>query len=589
MELSKAPVDIKTLVQTSNIQIYDQNKLIDKLKEHFDEAEQKLYVANLFLYLNYHTTNDFVVNLDNVWKFIGFSNKANGKRLLKQHFTENKDYKITLIRSDERVHGGQNFTENKDYKLIIIRTDENPPNTNLGGKAVIRTDDGKFATETIMMNINTFKKLCLKSNTDNADKIHDYYIKLEMVYNELTKEQLEEQQKLIGENQKKLETTQKELQKEKTWRNKMLNRRCFDAEDGDHVYIFKDNLENEDSILKIGKTKNIVDRERFYSNINKSGGIVYYKKCIDSGLIEKLCHHMLDKFRENKMQEWFSIDLELAKKTIDTVIYFVDENINNMESFIPQISESFKIKSELLVKKEPVKIEPQVDKSNDFTGFLKNFCEIDESFFAAKEELTKAFRIYCKVTVEKETKIKLNKFLQNKFESGIEFYGNIRRNVWRGFRLRPLTFSVNDPDNVTDLEKFILEKCTIGYMCRVSFCDFHKAFNEYTKKNIKNNEKKEIKEFLIDKFSYGRVHLSEKSKTTHLFGVLGISLKDNLGLKTSSRTCKKVGKFDIYEMCIEEWESLTVASTFLNIPRSTLSNLIASKKIKDDVIYKYVE
>jgi hypothetical protein len=135
---SKTPVDIKTLIQTSSIQIYDQNKLIDKLKEHFTEEEQKLYVTNLFLYLNYHPVDDFVVNLENVWKFIGFSNKANGKRLLKQHFTENKDYKITLIRSDERVHGGC--------------------------KAVIRSDDGKFATETIMMNINTFKKLCLKSN-----------------------------------------------------------------------------------------------------------------------------------------------------------------------------------------------------------------------------------------------------------------------------------------------------------------------------------------------------------------------------------------------------------------------------------------
>jgi hypothetical protein len=42
-------------------------------------------------------------------------------------------------------------------------------------------------SETIMLNINKFKKLCLKSNTDNADKIHDYYIKLEMVYNELIK------------------------------------------------------------------------------------------------------------------------------------------------------------------------------------------------------------------------------------------------------------------------------------------------------------------------------------------------------------------------------------------------------------------
>ena len=91
---SKTPVDIKTLIQTSSIQIYDQNKLIDKLKEHFTEEEQKLYVTNLFLYLNYHPVDDFVVNLENVWKFIGFSNKANAKRLLKHNFTEENDYKI---------------------------------------------------------------------------------------------------------------------------------------------------------------------------------------------------------------------------------------------------------------------------------------------------------------------------------------------------------------------------------------------------------------------------------------------------------------------------------------------------------------
>ena len=547
MELSKTPVDIKTLIRTSSIQIYDKNKLIDKLKEHFSEEEQKLYVANLFLYLNYHPINDFVVNLENVWKFIGFANKGNAKRTLENNFTENKEYKIVFLRSEK--------------------------NLKVGGRP----------EETIMLNINTFKKLCLKANTDNADKIHDYYIKLEMVYNELTKEQLEEQQK-------KLETTQNELQKEKTWRNKMLNRRCFDADDGDHVYIFKDNLENEDSILKIGKTKNLVDRERFYSNTNKSGGIVYYKKCIDSGLIEKLCHHMLDKFRENKMQEWFSVDLELAKKTIDTVIYFVDENTNNMEKFILEMSESLKIKSNsTLIKKAPIKIDPPVDKSNDFSGFLENCCEINETFFAAKEELTKAFRIYCKVNVEKETKIKLNKFLENKFKSGIEFYGNIRRNVWRGFRLKSLTFSVNDTNNITVLEKFIIEECTIGYMNRVSFCDFHKAFSEYQESQLTNIEKKEIQEYLTEKFSYGRVHLSETSKTTHLFGVLGISLKDNVGLKTSKRTCKKVGKFDMDGKCIEEWESLTVASTNLNMPRSTLSHFISSKKVKNDIIYKYIE
>jgi len=259
-----------------------------------------------------------------------------------------------------------------------------------------------------------------------------------------------------------------------------------------------------------------------------------------------------------------------------------------MENFIPQISESFKIKSELLVKKEPVKIEPQVDKSNDFTGFLENFCEIDESFFAAKEELTKAFRIYCKVTVEKDTKNKLNTFLQHKFKSGVEFYGNIRRNVWRGFRLRPLTFSANDLDNITDLEKFIMEECTIGYTNRVSFCDFHKAFSEYIGKDVTYVGKQEIQQYLTEKFSYGRVHLSENSKTTHLFGVLGISLKDNLGLKSSKRTCKQVAQFTVPGELINTWESLTVASTQLNIPRSTLSMFIKSQKVKDNIIFRYI-
>ena len=106
-----------------------------------------MYVSNLFLYLNYHPVDDFVVNLDNVWKFIGFSNKANGKRLLKQHFIENRDYKIVFIRTDEN-------------KTLLIRTDKQKNEDNRGGTSVIRTDDGKFGSETIMLNINTFKKLC---------------------------------------------------------------------------------------------------------------------------------------------------------------------------------------------------------------------------------------------------------------------------------------------------------------------------------------------------------------------------------------------------------------------------------------------
>jgi len=76
---------------------------------------------------------------------------------------------------------------------------------------VVNLKDGKniggagLNQETIMLNINTFKKLCLRANTSNSDKIHDYYIKLEMVYNELTKEELEENKQKLIEQQKRIE------------------------------------------------------------------------------------------------------------------------------------------------------------------------------------------------------------------------------------------------------------------------------------------------------------------------------------------------------------------------------------------------
>jgi hypothetical protein len=37
MDIIKTPIDIKTLIQTSTIEIYDKTKLIEKLKEHFSD------------------------------------------------------------------------------------------------------------------------------------------------------------------------------------------------------------------------------------------------------------------------------------------------------------------------------------------------------------------------------------------------------------------------------------------------------------------------------------------------------------------------------------------------------------------------
>jgi hypothetical protein len=96
--------------------------------------------------LKYDKVNDFVIDLDNIWKYIGFRNKANAKRLLRNSFIIEKDYKILLLNIQEK--------------------------------------------EKIMLNIQTFKKLCVKSFIKRGDEIYDYFSKLEEVFYEILLEEV---------------------------------------------------------------------------------------------------------------------------------------------------------------------------------------------------------------------------------------------------------------------------------------------------------------------------------------------------------------------------------------------------------------
>ena len=56
-----------------------QSKLIEKVKNNFTNYEQQIFLSSFYCYLNYDYKNDFIVDLDNVWKWLGFSNKAHAK------------------------------------------------------------------------------------------------------------------------------------------------------------------------------------------------------------------------------------------------------------------------------------------------------------------------------------------------------------------------------------------------------------------------------------------------------------------------------------------------------------------------------
>jgi phage anti-repressor protein len=148
--IKKDQVNFAELIKTSNPEtsLSFQSRMVQELSNEFSTEQQKWFVANLYMYLNYHQTDDYPIDLDNVWRLIGFSTKGNAKKKLNNNFTVGEDYKITLIQLDKQVHGGHN-------------------------------------EEKLMLNVDTFKNLCIMSATKKSKDIRKYYIKLEGIYNKV--------------------------------------------------------------------------------------------------------------------------------------------------------------------------------------------------------------------------------------------------------------------------------------------------------------------------------------------------------------------------------------------------------------------
>ena len=199
-----------------------QNKLLTKIKERFTDDEQQIFVASFYCYLNYNSKTDFLINLDDIWKWLHFSTKQKSKELLEK-----------------------NFIINKDYILLNLQVKQSPH---------IRGGHNK---ETFMLNIDTFKKFCLKAGTKKADEIHEYYIKLEETLQDVIQEESNELKLQLEQKEQQLESVAQDKQKirEKTLLEQFPNNtQCV-------YYGTIDNLSNNnEKLIKFGNSNNLKNR-----------------------------------------------------------------------------------------------------------------------------------------------------------------------------------------------------------------------------------------------------------------------------------------------------------------------------------------
>ena len=236
-------VDIVNLIENNPITKLNgnyQSKLIEKVQKSFNNYEQQMFVSSFYCYLNHDYKNDFVIDLDNVWKWLGFTNKAHSKRLLEKLFIADKDYKLLLTPTGEQ----------KNINVALPTS-----------KATTDTRGG-HNKEIIMLNIDTFKKYCMKAGTKKADEIHDYFIKMEQVLQEiLLEESTELKQQLLELENKKAQEFQSKLEKQKFLEREKILLKEY-ATIGAIFYVIKvKSFENGQYIVKIGESRRgILDR-----------------------------------------------------------------------------------------------------------------------------------------------------------------------------------------------------------------------------------------------------------------------------------------------------------------------------------------
>ncbi len=271
-------LDIVTLVKTSTISTLGddyQVKLVQKIKNTFTQTEQQLFVASFISFLNHDTEKDFVIDLDSVWKWLGFSRKDHSKRLLEKCFIIDIDYKVY---QSTPLEGGV-------------------PRENalggLGGEGLLK--------EIILMTVDTFKEFCLTTNTVKSKEIRKYFVKLEKLLLQTILEQASELKlKLKEKNVEMLQLEKKvEILENKPTIEGFVDYKGF-------VYLIKDTSAMGCYKIGIGGDPKTRLSMLNVSSSQKSLKILKEFETKNMKCAEKMIHLLLEPFKIVKRAEWFN-------------------------------------------------------------------------------------------------------------------------------------------------------------------------------------------------------------------------------------------------------------------------------------------
>lgn len=614
-------INFKELVKNSNttLSLNFETKLIKILNQEFTQEEQKWYITNLYIYMNYHPTNDYPINLEDVFHMIGFANKGNAKRTLVNNFTKEEDYKITFLPSEK----------------------------------------GQISREEIKLNVDTFKNLCMLIKTDKGREIRKYYIKLENIYNKIIQEELEQQKILLREKEKQLlEKDEESKRKVEITLRDSFNKRSI-------VYLIKIPINNE-IIYKFGYTDDIVTRLRTHKNqISEDIELVYCIESKDNKMLERLFVEYLEQYKfrikrtinDKQQTELLKVnDIDMIKNKLKQL----NNDVENDKLLI------MTLKNKIIdLEHEIIELKKQLH-NNEYINHLKNQIKTlentiddmnkeklsyiedgNETIETIENEDTINDRIFKKRKVDKidpttlnilETYECINAVLVKNKEENYSYngiYKSIKKNnVYKNYRwnyhgeeikqTNNITREISKVERVVQLDKnknFVKSFKTKSELCKILHIGIVKLNNYINNGKILNDfyyiNESSYDGKLLDDENY-EIHNSKPIRETNvetneiiiyksmqeLYEKRGISRQTLRNCIKNDKVCdkfkweyvnhdhnknnnKKVKEINIENHKFTEFKSMKEAYTKLNITLEKLREIISNKKVINNCRYEF--
>lgn len=228
---------------------------IDFLKKYSNVPNQ--FIDDFFSLIDYREfeSNEKIVDLDKIIKWLDI-NKGKAKGTLLKSYRKNIDYVIKKI-VKKKGSGGHN-------------------------------------AEKILLTIRCFKKFCQLTRSKHGDDVRNYFIDVEYTLNKYKNyiiEGLSDKIDLIKKGKKPKINPEKAI-----------------------IYIFKTADTPENSLYKIGRTKDLTKRLQLHqSPLSENIEILFYLETDDAKTVESCIKNFAKKYQYKKYKEVYEVNIDILK------------------------------------------------------------------------------------------------------------------------------------------------------------------------------------------------------------------------------------------------------------------------------------